>query len=112
MNLSCKHLVVSAFTLLVVAGCASTKVTSHEQLVSGDLPRPERKWVYNFGATPADLPADSELIGQYDEHTTPQTDEEIATGRELDAQIAGELVRRIREMGVPAERGSNLFLLL
>ncbi len=74
--------------------------------MTGDLPRPDRIWVYNFVATPADLPANSEFR-EYDEHTTPQTDEEIATGRELGGQIAGELVRRIREMGVPAERGSN-----
>ena len=89
--------------LLIVAGCASTKVTSREQLVKEQLPRPAHIWVYDFAATPADVQADSELAGQYTQDATPPTAEQIATGRKLGAKIATELVKNIRDMGMPAE---------
>jgi hypothetical protein len=89
--------------LLTVAGCASTKVSNREQLVSEQLPRPAHIWVYDFAATPADLPVHSALAGQYSEHSTPQTAEHIAAGRELGAEVETELVYQIRGMGMPAE---------
>jgi hypothetical protein len=89
-------LVLSVLGLLIVAGCASTKVTSQEPRVTERLPRPETIWVYDFVATPADMPADSSLAGQYEEPATPQTAEQIATGRKLGAQIATQLVEEIR----------------
>ena len=101
------HIVLCLFTLLVVAGCASTKVTSRDQLVTGNLPRPQNIWVYDFVATPADVPSDSALAGQYSDPPTPQTAEQIATGREVGAQIAAELVKRILDMGLPAARAST-----
>ena len=90
--------------LVLVAGCASTKVTNRQQLVTGQLPRPNQIWVYDFAATPADVPAGSALAGQYSESPTPQTAEQIATGRQLGAEIASQLVEQIRGMGMPAER--------
>lgn len=97
------HLVRCLFALLVIAGCGSTKVTSRNELVTGQLPRPAHIWVYDFAATPADVPAESALAGQHSEHSTPQTAEQIATGRKLGAEIASELVKEIRGMGMPAE---------
>ena len=97
------YLVPCLFTLLVVAGCASTNVTSRDQVVTGQLPRPAHIWVYDFAATPADVPADSALAGQRSEYSTPPTAEDIATGRRLGAQIATELVAQINGMGMPAE---------
>ena len=90
--------------LAVTAGCASTKVTSREALVSEQLPRPARVWVYDFAATATELPADSAMAGQATEGTEPQTAESITTARLLGAQIATELVSQIRSMGLPAER--------
>jgi hypothetical protein len=92
-------------TMVVAAGCASTNVTSRERLVYGQLPRPDHIWVYDFASTPADVPADSALAGQYAENETPQTEDEIATGRKLGSEISGELVEEIRSMGMPAEHG-------
>ncbi len=97
------HIVLCLFTLLVVAGCASTKITGRDELVTEKLPRPAHIWVYDFAATPADVPAGSALAGQHSEHSTPQTAEQIATGRKVGAQIATELVEQIRAMGMPAE---------
>jgi hypothetical protein len=95
------------FVLLLIAGCASTKITGRKELVTGQLPRPDRIWVYDFAATPADVPANSALAGQYSEHSTPQTAEQIATGRQLGAEIAKELIKQIRSMGIPAELGGR-----
>ena len=100
---SLNHSVVYLCALLVIAGCASTKITSRNELVTGQLPRPAHIWVYDFAATPADVPANSALAGQYSEHSAPQTAEEIATGRKLGGEIATELVKEIRGMGMPAE---------
>jgi hypothetical protein len=90
------------FALAVVAGCASTKVTNRQQLVAGPLPRPARVWVYDFAATPTDVPPDSALAGQTTDQPTPQTAEQIAVGRQLGAAIAAQLVEQIRDMGMPA----------
>ena len=99
------RIVLSLFALIVVAGCASTKVSDRQILVTEKLPRPDRIWVYDFVATPADLPADSPIAR--DSAGTPQTAEQIATGRQLGAQIATQLVEEIRGMGLPAERAST-----
>jgi len=97
-------IVFCLFAMVVAAGCASTEVTSRDQVVTQQLPRPNNIWVYDFAATAADVPADSGIVGQYGEYDTPQTDEQIATGRQLGSEIAAELVREIRNMGMPAER--------
>lgn len=98
----CNIFVLCLCTLLVVAGCASTKVTSRDQVAFGKLPRPDTIWVYDFAATAADVPAESALAGQHTEHLTPQTDEQIKAGRKLGAEIESELVKQIRSMGLNA----------
>jgi len=100
------RIVLCLFGLVVVAGCASTKVSDRQRLVDEKLPRPDHILVYDFVATPADLPADSPLAGAHSD-AKPQTAEQIATGRRLGDQIAVELVKNIRGMGPPAERVST-----
>lgn len=90
------------FVIVVAAGCASTKVSNRQQLVTGQLPRPNQIWVYDFAATAADVPADSALAGQASDAS--QTPEEIATGQQLGAEIASQLVQQIQSMGMPAAR--------
>ena len=101
------RIVSCLFALVVVAGCASTQVTNRQILVDEKLPRPDHIWVYDFVATSADVPADSALAGQYSEDSTPQTAEQIETGRQVGAHIAAQLVEEIRGMGLPAERASS-----
>jgi len=60
--------------------------------------------VYDFAATAADVPAYSTLAGQASEGATPQIAEQIATGRQLGAEIGSQLVEQIRSMGLPAAR--------
>ena len=86
----------------ILTGCASTKVSDRQELVTGQLPRPAQIWVYDFAATAADLPAESALAGQPGLDTTPQTPAQIAEGQKLGAQIATELVADINQLGMPA----------
>ncbi len=96
--------VAGLFALAFLAGCASTKVSDQQQLVHGTIPRPDNILVFDFAATHGEVPADSSIAGEHSEHETPQTEEEIETGRQLGAEIATELVKAIRDMGMPAER--------
>jgi hypothetical protein len=102
-----RRLVSSLFVVIVIAGCASTKVTDRQVLVREKIPRPNHILVYDFVATPADMPADSALAGHSAVQPTPQTAEHIATGRRVGAEIGERLVEEIRRMGLPAERAST-----
>jgi hypothetical protein len=93
--------------ILLAAGCASTKTTEREVLVNEQLPRPNHVWVYDFAATAAAVPADSILARRFTMEETPQTAKQIALGQRLGAQIATDLVRRIRKAGLPAERATG-----
>jgi len=97
------RIISSFFALVVVAGCASTNVTNRQQIVTGQLPRPNEIWVYDFAATAADVPAGSAFAGQAADAS--QTPEEIATGQRLGAEIASQLVQQVQAMGMPAARG-------
>jgi hypothetical protein len=74
--------------------------------VTEKIPRPHHIWVYDFAATPAEVPAESALAGKPDEHPTPQTAEQIATGRKVGEAIATQLVEQILDMGMLAKRAS------
>ena len=100
---SFNRIVLCLSALLVIAGCASTQIDSRDEVVTQKLPRPAHIWVHDFAATPADVPDESALAGKYSEHSPPQTAEQIATGRQLGAEIEAELVEQIRGMGLPAE---------
>ncbi len=99
-----EKMVVLIIVLLpfILGACASTEVASRDQVVTGQLPRPGNIWVYDFAATATDVPAESGIAGQYGDYDTPQTAEQIATGKQLGAEIAEELVAEIRNMGMPA----------
>ena len=91
-------------SLCLSMGCASTKVTDRQVLVDEKIPRPDHILVYDFAATPADIPADSSLAGQHDEHPTTQTAEQIQAGRKLGTEMATQLAEQISGMGLPGER--------
>jgi hypothetical protein len=93
--------------ILWAAGCASTKTTEREVLVREQLPRPSHIWVHDFAATATDVPPDSVLARKFTVESAPQTAEEIALSRQLGAQIAADLVQRIQQMGLPAQRATG-----
>lgn len=92
--------------IALVAGCASTKVTDREIVVTEKVPRPDHILIYDFAATPADVPADSSLAAAATA-STPQTPEQIETGRRVGAAIATRVAEKVRRMGLPAERAST-----
>lgn len=94
------------FAAGILCGCASTKITNREQLVTGPLPRPGTIWVHAFAATAADVPTNSALANAKDIDTTPQTAEQIAEGMKLGDEIATELVSQINAMGMNAVMAS------
>ena len=101
---SYKAIVVWVSFLLLLAGCASTKITQRDEIVTGQIPRPDTIWVRDFVATPDDVPQESVLAEHEFEHSTPQTAQQVAFGREVGEEIATQLAARIREMGLNAER--------
>src|SRR5262245_6283407 len=92
---------LSLLALLAVAGCASTKVTSSHPYTGAALPRPGRILVYDFAATPADLPPGSALAAEAST-PMPQTPQEIELGRKLGAETARQLTLDLRNAGLPA----------
>jgi hypothetical protein len=95
------RLAISLVAVAFAAACAGTNVSERQELVKGPLPRPDHIFVYDFAATPQDVPADSALAGQL-ASGSPQTPEQIALGRQVGAAIASELVADINAMGMPA----------
>ena len=99
---STSRIVLCLFAVVVVAGCASTNVTQQTPMVNQGMPRPNRIWVYNFVANPADMPADSSIRGDVSASSTPPTAAQIEEGRRLGAMIAQDLVADINAMGLTA----------
>src|SRR5580700_10761692 len=94
--------VLCLLAVVVVAGCASTTVTQQTPMTAPGLARPNQIWVYDFVASPSDMPADSSLAGEVGAPSTPPTPEELEIGRKYGAMIAEELVKDIQAMGMPA----------
>ena len=105
MNLH--RIAAGVFALVVLAGCASTKVTERQYYEGAKLARPDRIIVHDIATTPEDIPAGSVIAGQLDGHTLPQTAEQVAVGRQLGAQIAKDLVADIQSWGLPAVRAAG-----
>ena len=95
-------IVLCLFALAMAAGCAKTKVSNREELVTGPITRPPHIWVYDFVASPADLPPESALADEDDVDMTPLPPEQVAEGKKLGNQIAAELVTQINAMGMHA----------
>jgi hypothetical protein len=95
------------FALAVLAGCASTKISNREVLVSEKISKPANILVYDFGSTPADIPGESALASHASAPVTPPSPEHAKLGRELGTQIATELAQKIHDMGMPATRVST-----
>ncbi len=91
--------------LMIVAGCGSSDVVSRQTNFNAEnVPRPNRIIVYDFAATPADIPPQSAMATRYGQRVEPQTPDQIAVGRLLGSQVAQRLVSDIQKMGLWAER--------
>jgi len=99
---SCTRTIPCLFALVLAIGCASTKVTEQTPLINETMARPNQIWIYNFAATPADIPADSSIRDEISAPTTPPTAEQLEMGRQLGALIATGLTADIQAMGLSA----------
>ena len=95
-------IIVCLLGLAVLAGCASTTVTSQTPPSTAVVARPNNIWVYDFAATPTDIPGDSSVASAVSAPSTPLTPEQLETGRKLGALIAKRLVEDINAMGMTA----------
>lgn len=92
---------------LLVAGCATTKITSHQAILTGPQPAPSHIWVYDFAASPADIPHGSGFADPRFAPAQPPGAEQVEAGRKAGAELATQLVDEIRSMGLPAEEASS-----
>jgi hypothetical protein len=99
---SSDRIVPCLLALIFISGCASTNVTQQTPISNLGLARPNRIWVYNFIANPADMPADSSIRGAVSAPSTPPTADQIEEGRQLGALIAQDLIADINAMGLSA----------
>ena len=95
------------FALLLLAGCASTKVSDRETYAGAKLPRPDRILVYDFAATPDEVPVGSTVAAVSGGAATPQTAQDIEEGRKLGAEVARQLVVDLQNMGLPAVQAAG-----
>ena len=93
--------------LLVLSGCASTKVTERQAYTGEKLARPDRIVVYDFAATPTDVHPQSALLSESAGAATPQTAEDIEVGRKLGAEVAKQLIADLQGLGLPAVQAAG-----
>lgn len=95
------------FILVLMAGCASTEVTERESYKGGKLARPDRIIVHDFTANPANVPPDSAFAAEKAVHSKPPTAEQLKTTEKLGAEVAKELVAKLRDAGFPAVQAAG-----
>jgi hypothetical protein len=69
--------IFAVVAMMVASGCATKKIET-QPLVSESLPRPNQILVYDFVATPDEVPADSTIAREFSIEPTRQTAEQIA----------------------------------
>jgi len=88
--------------------CKSSEVTDRETYQGGPLPRPDHIVVYDFAASPEDLPTWVGDRDTYAQSDAPIDPDHLAAARRMGGEIAEELVERIEKMGMNAVRAEAL----
>ncbi len=100
--------IASMLGLAVLVGCASSEIKQRQSNAAQEqVSRPGRIIVYDIRATPGDVPATAAITGSYSQRQSPQTADEIRVGRQLGNLVAANLVRKILDMGLPAQRAGH-----
>ena len=103
-----RRLVACFLALGIVTACASTNVTTQDTKARTEkIAQPETIYVYPFAATREDVPSWTAAAIRYAEPSETPTADELATGRQLGAMVASELVAKITEMGLAASEASS-----
>lgn len=102
-----RRLVGGLLSLALISGCASTKMTDQDAYSGGNLPKPGRIIVYDFAATPADLPQWSQGASAYAQASADMSADDLKAARKLGADVAAELVKKINGLGMTAVRAAG-----
>lgn len=99
---------VGALALLAACTQGSSEIVTAQQ-----VPRPQMIVVQDFAVAPGEVQLDSGLSGTIDEtlmgnSLPPRTAQEEQLGRQVAGALADKLVVQIRDLGLPAERGTGL----
>lgn len=103
---TCLCLLLAPLLIGLLAGCASTKVSDRQQMVTGKIPRPATIWVYDFANTATEVPMKSAFVNK---ETAPQSASTAEMNRQVGSEIASELVKQINAMGMPAQLAAGNF---
>jgi hypothetical protein len=102
---------LALFGLILVNACTSTQ----SQVETGGqmLPRPAVVVVHTFAVSPTEVAVSEGLSSEVerlvgDQNATPRSEQELQAGHQVADAIAHNLVIEIRDLGLPAERGSGL----
>ena len=101
------RIAASLVAVIALAACAKTQVTGRQTLDQEKLPRPDHIFVYDFAATPEDVPSESALANHPSVASAPQTPQQIELGREVGAELAKALVADLLAMGMPAVHATS-----
>lgn len=93
--------------MLLLTACSTVKVAERDEYEGPKLPHPPRIVVYDFAATPGDLP-DWAAGGSAQGLPQATADhDDIAAARKLGADISKELVKKLDAMGMTSVRAEN-----
>lgn len=93
--------------VMFMSSCASTEVTEREAYKGAKLPRPDRIIVYDFTANPAKVPPESAFADNTADPNSQLTAEQLKTTEQLGAEVAKQLVEKLRESGLPAVQAAG-----
>jgi hypothetical protein len=98
---------VVGVSLLLVTACARTSVQDVQVMASG-LPKPSMVLVYPFAASGGVVTLSGGLISRAMEaaESTPEALQREQVARQVTQVLAEKLVKRIQDLGLPAELGS------
>jgi len=100
-----KRILLAATVAVCLPGCAPTSVQETYQR-DAPLSRPERILVYDFTGRADEVHLDRGIGAQVEDMSSglSQTQQQIEIGRAAARTISQELVQRLNDMGMPAER--------
>jgi hypothetical protein len=103
--------ITAAVLVVGLCGCAQTVVQpKYEQRAAGPVVRPSQVLVYDFAVSVADVSENQGFFaGVYHNlrNDTTENEREVAIAREVQNRMSEELVARIRDLGLPAQRAAR-----
>ena len=98
-----------ALAALAAFAVSCTTVQTVEQYQGAQLPRPDRILVYDFAYSPSQVRLDRGISADLARSIQgqPRSLDELEVGQKVANVLAEQLVKEIREMGLPAQRAAG-----